>query len=117
MAGSELDDVTKRLQSTKVEDTYQLSFKGKGLKLDKKEDGKYSFKCLSYVLAVVAFSLYSLKITGQKLVLKHLLFYLCYKIQGVLLPNTGKYGAVRRLICGETHQRILFSVKLTSPTE
>jgi len=25
-----------------------------------------------------------------------------YKIQGVLLPNTGKYGAVSRLIWGET---------------
>jgi len=42
MADSELDKVTQRLQSTKVEETYELSFKGKGFKLNKADDGKFS---------------------------------------------------------------------------
>ena len=40
MASSDLDDVTKKLRETTVDSENELSFKGKGLKLDKKEDGR-----------------------------------------------------------------------------
>ncbi|KAH3830310.1 ran GTPase-activating protein 1-like [Dreissena polymorpha] len=35
-----VDEVTKKIQSTKVEDSFELSFQGKGLKLNTKEDAK-----------------------------------------------------------------------------
>ncbi|WAQ98909.1 RAGP1-like protein [Mya arenaria] len=40
MAADDVDDVTKKLEATKVGETFVLSFKGKGLKLDKREDAK-----------------------------------------------------------------------------
>ncbi|KAL4230322.1 Ran GTPase-activating protein 1 [Mactra antiquata] len=40
MASSDIAEVTKKLQGTKVDETFVLSFKGKGLKLDKPEDAK-----------------------------------------------------------------------------
>lgn len=40
MASDDIAEVTKRLESTKVNETNELSFKGKGLKLNKPEDGK-----------------------------------------------------------------------------
>lgn len=40
MASDDLKDVTERLADTKVNEKYELSFKGKGLKLNKPEDAK-----------------------------------------------------------------------------
>lgn len=40
MASDDLKDVTDKLADTKVDEKYELSFKGKGLKLNKPEDGK-----------------------------------------------------------------------------
>lgn len=39
MASSDVAEVTKQLQSASVEETFLLSFKSKGLKLDKPDDG------------------------------------------------------------------------------
>ena len=39
MAANSIDDITRRLAQTKVVSHFELSFKGKGLKLDKAEDG------------------------------------------------------------------------------
>ena len=40
MTSTSVDDVTEKLAQTKVTPQYELSFKGKGWKLDKAEDGK-----------------------------------------------------------------------------
>ena len=42
MATSEVDDLTKKLGETTVDSKHELSFKGKGLKLDKKDDGMHA---------------------------------------------------------------------------
>ena len=42
MATSEVDDLTKKLGQTTVDSEHELSFKGKGLKLDKKDDGMHA---------------------------------------------------------------------------
>ena len=41
MASADVDDLTKKLGETTVESENELSFKGKGLKLDKREDGGF----------------------------------------------------------------------------
>ena len=43
MASDDIADVTKKLEGTKVDEKNLLSFKGKGLKLNKPEDGKFHF--------------------------------------------------------------------------
>ena len=40
MSSTGIDDVTERLAATKVAPKNELSFKGKGWKLDKADDGK-----------------------------------------------------------------------------
>ena len=40
MTSVDVSDVTDQLAKTKVDVTHELSFKGRGLKLDKAEDGK-----------------------------------------------------------------------------
>lgn len=42
MASVDVEDLTKKLGETTVDSKNELSFKGKGLKLDKRADGKLS---------------------------------------------------------------------------
>jgi hypothetical protein len=44
MASDDIADVTQKLEGTKVDEKNLLSFKGKGLKLNKPEDGRSTRK-------------------------------------------------------------------------
>lgn len=56
MSSPSVEDVTERLAQTKVAPQNELSFKGKGLKLDKAEDGESFIVILNFIDAVASTS-------------------------------------------------------------
>ena len=57
MSTSDLSSVTEQLAKTKVNETYELSFKGRGLKLNNANDGNISYLGLVFVYIYTADSL------------------------------------------------------------